>query len=151
MTERMLITDIFWKAEVRDCGNYEKGGMKMSFKDLQEKYKAARKKYEDANIKYLKELHQYDNLFKKDLEKFIDIDMELRKKHRVNELQKELVEAEEELIEKGKDVLYKTKEFQQLPQLEQKEIRQVLEDKSLLRFCNIREKVLNILANWKIS
>ena len=25
MTERMLITDIFWKAEVRDCGNYEIG------------------------------------------------------------------------------------------------------------------------------
>ena len=122
----------------------------MSFKDLQEKYKAVRKKYEDANIKYLKELHQYDDLLKKDLEKFIDVDMELRKKHRVDELQKELVEAEKELIEKGKDSLYKTKEFQQLPQLEQEQIRQVLEDKSLLRLCNIREKVLNILANWGI-
>ncbi len=123
----------------------------MSFKDLQEKYKAVRKKYEDANIKYLKELHQYDDLFKKDLEKFIDIDMELRKKYGVDELQKELIKAEKELIEKGKDTLYKTKEFQRLPQLEQEQIRQVLEDKSLLRLCNIREKVLNILANWKIS
>ena len=123
----------------------------MSFKDLQEKYKAVRKKYEDANIKYLKEIHQYDDLFKKDLEKFIDIDMELRKKHGVDELQKELIEAEKQVIEKGKDILYKTKEFQQLPQLEQEQIRQVLEDKSLLRLCNIREKVLNILANWKIS
>ena len=123
----------------------------MSFKDLQEKYKAVRKKYEDANIKYLKEIHQYDDLFKKDLEKFIDIDMELRKKHGVDKLQKELIEAEKQVIEKGKDILYKTKEFQQLPQLEQEQIRQVLEDKSLLRLCNIREKVLNILANWKIS
>ncbi|HQE25791.1 MAG TPA: hypothetical protein PKZ70_07240 [Candidatus Atribacteria bacterium] len=122
----------------------------MNFKNLQEKYKAARKKYEEAKVKYLKELRQYDDLLKKDLEKFIDIDMELRKKHRVNELQKELVEAEEELIEKGKDVLYKTKEFQQLPQLEQEQIRQALEDKSLLILCDIREKVLNILANWKI-
>ena len=123
----------------------------MSFKDLQEKYKAVRKKYEDANIKYLKEIHQYDDLFKKDLEKFIDIDMELRKKHGVDKLQKELIEAEKQVIEKGKDILYKTKEFQRLPQLEQEQIRQVLEDKSLLRLCNIREKVLNILANWKIS
>jgi len=123
----------------------------MSFKDLQEKYKAVRKKYEDANIKYLKELHQYDDLLKKDLEKFVDIDMELRKKHGVDKLQKELIEVEKELIKKGKDTLYKTKEFQQLPQLEQEQIRQVLEDKSLLRLCNIREKVLNILANWKIS
>ena len=122
----------------------------MNFKDLQEKYKAARKKYEEAEAKYLKELHQYDDLLKKDLEKFIDIDLELRKKHRINELQKELVEAEKELIEKGKDVLYKTKEFRQLPQLEQKEIRRALEDKSLLMLCDIREKVLNILANWKI-
>src|SRR5690606_26708057 len=103
----------------------------MGFKDLQEKYKAARKKYEDANIKYLKylkELHQHDNLLKKDLEKFIDLDMELRKKYRLDELQKELIKAEKELIEKGKDTLYKTKEFQQLPQLEQEQIRQVLED-----------------------
>ena len=122
----------------------------MNFKDMQERYKAAKKKYEEAEVKYLKELRQYDDLLKKDLEKFIDIDMELRKKHRVNELQKELVEAEEELIEKGKDVLYKTKEFQQLPQLEQKEIRRALEDKNLLILCDIREKVLNILANWKI-
>ena len=122
----------------------------MNLKDLQEKYKAAKKKYEKAEVKYLKELRQYDDLLKKDLEKFIDIDMELRKKHRVNELQKELVEAEEELIEKGKDVLYKTKEFQQLPQLEQEQIRQVLEDKSLLIFCDTREKILNILANWKV-
>jgi len=124
--------------------------MKMNFKNLQEKYKAARKKYEEAKVKYLKELRQYDDLLKKDLEKFIDIDMELRKKHRVDELQKGLVEAEKELIEKGKDVLYKTKEFQQLPQLEQEQIRQALEDKSLLILCDIREKVLNILANWKI-
>ena len=126
----------------------------MGFKDLQEKYKAARKKYEEANIKYLKhlkELHQRDNLLKKDLEKFIDLDMELRKKYRLDELQKELIEVEKELIEKGKDTLYKTKEFQQLPQLEQEQIRQVLEDKSLLRLYDIREKVLNILANWKIS
>ena len=123
----------------------------MSFKDLQERYKAARKKYEDANIKYLKELHQYDDLFKKDLEKYVDIDMELRKKHGVDELDKELIEVEKELIEKGKDALYKTKEFQRLPRLEQEQIRQVLEDKSLLKLCNIREKVLNILANWKIS
>ena len=151
MTERMLITDVFWKAEVKDRGNYEKGGMKMSFKDLQEKYKAARKKYEDANIKYLKELHQYDNLLEKDLEKYVDIDMELRKKHGVDELDKKLIKVEKELIEKGRDALYKTKEFRQLPQLEQEQIRQVLEDKSLLRLCNIREKVLNILANWKIS
>jgi len=122
----------------------------MNFKNLQEKYKAARKKYEEAKVKYLKELRQYDDLLKKDLEKFIDIDMELRKKHRVDELQKGLVEAEKELIEKGKDVLYKTKEFQQLPQLEQEQIRQALEDKSLLILCDIREKVLNILANWKI-
>jgi len=122
----------------------------MNFKNLQEKYKAAKRKYEEAEVQYLKELRQYDDLFKKDLEKFIDIDMELRKKHRVDELQKGLVEAEKELIEKGKDVLYKTKEFQQLPQLEQEQIRQVLEDKSLLILCNIREKVLNILANWKI-
>ncbi len=123
----------------------------MRFKDLQEKYKAVRKKYEDANIKYLKELHQYDDLLKKDLEKFVDVDMELRKKHRVDELQKELIEVEKELIEKGKDTLYKTKEFQRLQQLEQEQIRQVLEDKRLLRLCNIREKVLDILANWKIS
>jgi len=122
----------------------------MNFKNLQEKYKAAKRKYEEAEVQYLKELRQYDDLLKKDLEKFIDIDMELRKKHRVDELQKGLVEAEKELIEKGKDVLYKTKEFQQLPQLEQEQIRQVLEDKSLLILCNIREKVLNILANWKI-
>jgi hypothetical protein len=26
MTERMLITDILWRAEVKDCGNYEIGG-----------------------------------------------------------------------------------------------------------------------------
>jgi phage pi2 protein 07 len=123
----------------------------MSFKDLQEKYKAMRKKYEDANIKYLKELHQYDDLLEKDLEKFVDIDMELRKKYRIDELQKELIEVEKELIEKGKDALYKTKEFQRLPQLKQQQIRQVLEDKSLLRLCNIREKVLNILTNWKIN
>ena len=122
----------------------------MNFKNLQEKYKAAKRKYEEAEVQYLKELRQYDDLLKKDLEKFIDIDMELRKKHRVDELQKGLVEAEKELIEKGKDVLYKTKEFQQLPQLEQEQIRQVLEDKSLLILCDIREKVLNILANWKI-
>jgi len=122
----------------------------MNFKNLQEKYKAAKRKYEEAEVQYLKELRQYDDLFKKDLEKFIDIDMELRKKHRVDELQKGLVEAEKELIEKGKDVLYKTKEFQQLPQLEQEQIRQALEDKSLLILCDIREKVLNILANWKI-
>ena len=123
----------------------------MSFKNLQEKYKAVRQKYEDANIKYLKELQQYDDLLKKDLEKFVDIEIEIRKKHRVDELQKGLVEAEKELIEKGKDVLYKTKEFQQLPRLKQEQIRQVLEDKNLLRLYNIREKVLNILANWKIS
>ena len=123
----------------------------MSFKNLQEKYKAVRQKYEDANIKYLKELQQYDDLLKKDLEKFVDIEIEIRKKHGVNELQKGLVEAEKELIEKGKDVLYKTKEFQQLPRLKQEQIRQVLEDKNLLRLYNIREKVLNILANWKIS
>lgn len=121
----------------------------MNFKNLQEKYKAAKKKYEEAEVKYLKELHQYDDLLKKDLEKFVDVDMELRKKHGIDELQKELIEVEKELIEKGKDALYKTKEFQRLPQLEQAQIRQVLEDKSLLRLCNIREKVLNILANWK--
>jgi len=23
MTERMLIADVFWRAEVKDCGNYE--------------------------------------------------------------------------------------------------------------------------------
>jgi len=124
--------------------------MKMNFKDLQERYKAAKKKYEEAEVKYLKELHQYDDLLKKDLEKFIDIDMELRKKHRINELQKELIEVEKQVIEKGKDILYKTKEFQQLPQLEQKEIRRALENKSLLMLCDIREKVLNILANWEI-
>ena len=123
----------------------------MSFKDLQEKYKAVRKKYEDAKIKYLKELHQYDDLLNKDLEKFVDVDMELRKKHGIDELQKELIEAERELIEKGKDTLYKTKEFRRLPQLEQEQIRQVLEDKRILMLCNIREKVLKILANWKIS
>ncbi len=123
----------------------------MSFKNLQEKYKAVRKKYEDANIKYLKELQQYDDLLKKDLEKFIDIEIEIRKKHGVNELQKELIEVEKELIEKGKDTLYKTKEFQRLPRLKQEQIRRVLEDKNLLRLYNIREKVLNILANWKIS
>jgi len=77
--------------------------------------------------------------------------MELREKHGVNELHKEIIEVGKELIEKGKDALYKTKEFQQLPQLEQEQIRQVLEDKILLRLYNIREKVLNILANWKIS
>jgi len=123
----------------------------MSFKNLQERYKAVRKKYEGANAKYLKELQQYDDLLKKDLEKFVDIDMELRKKHGVDELQKELIEVEKELIETGRDTLYKTKEFQQLPQLEQEQIRQVLEDKSLLRLCNVWEKVLDILANWKIS
>lgn len=123
----------------------------MSFKNLQEKYKAAKKKYEDAKSKYLKELQQYNNLLEKDLEKYVDIDMELRKKYRVNELDEELIEAEKELIEKGKDALYKTKEFQRLPRLEQEQIRQVLEDKSLLRLCNIRERVLDILANWKIS
>jgi len=123
----------------------------MNFKDLQKKYKAVRGKYEEAEAKYLKELHQYDDLLKKDLEKYVDISMELREKHGVNELHKELIEVGKELIEKGKDALYKTKEFQQLPQLEQEQIRQVLEDKILLRLCNIREKVLNILANWKIS
>lgn len=123
----------------------------MSFKDLQEKYKVVRKKYEDANIKYLKELYQYDDLLEKDLEKYIDIDMELRKKHGVDKLFKELIEVEQELIEKGKDALYKTKDFQRLPRLDQEQIRRVLEDKSLLRLSNIREKVINILANWKIS
>ena len=122
----------------------------MNFKNLQEEYKVAKKKYEEAEVKYLKELRQYDDLLKKDLEKFIDLDMELRKKYRLDELQKGLIEVEKELIEKGKDTLYKTKEFQQLPQLEQEQIRQVLEDKSLLILCDIREKVLNILANWKI-
>src|SRR5690606_19274508 len=123
----------------------------MSFKDLQEKYKAMKKKYEDAKSKYIKELHQYDDLLEKDLEKYVDIDMELRKKYKIDELDKELIAVEKELIEKGRDVLYKTKEFQRLSQLGQEQIRQVLEDKSLLRLCNIREKVLNILANWKIS
>ncbi len=85
------------------------------------------------------------------MEKFVDIDIELRKKYRIDELQKELIEVEKELIEKGKDALYKTKELQRLPQLGQEQIRQILEDKSLLRLCNIREKVLNILANWKIN
>jgi len=122
----------------------------MNFKDLQEKYKAVRGKYEEAEVKYLRELDQYDDLLEKDLEKYIDIDMELREKYGVNELFMELIEVEEELIEKGKNILYKTKEFQQLPQLEQEQIRRVLEDKSLLRLCNIREKVLNILANWRI-
>jgi len=125
--------------------------MKMSFKDLQEKYKAVRKKYEDAKSKYIKEIYQYNDLLEKDLEKYVDIDIKLRKKYRVDELDKELIAVEKELIEKGRDVLYKTKEFQRLPRLEQEQIRQVLEDKSLLRLCNIREKVLNILANWKIS
>ena len=123
----------------------------MIFKNLQEKYKAARKKYEDAKSKYLKELQQYDNLLEKDLEKYVDIDMELRKKYKIDELDKELIAVEKELIEKGKDALYKTKEFQRLPQLGQEQIRQILEDKSLLRLCSIREKVLNILANWKIN
>jgi len=123
----------------------------MSFKDLQENYKAVRKKYENVKSKYIKELHQYDDLLEKDLEKYVDIDMKLRKKYRVDELDKELIEAEKELIEKGRDALYKTKEFQRLPQLKQEQIRQVLEDKSLLRLYNIREKVLNILANWKIN
>jgi len=122
----------------------------MNFKNLQEEYKVAKKKYEEAEVKYLKELRQYDDLLKKDLEKFIDLDMELRKKYRLDELQKGLIEVEKELIEKGKDTLYKTKEFRRLPQLEQEQIRQVLEDKSLLILCDIREKVLNILANWKI-
>jgi len=122
----------------------------MNFKDLQEKYKTVRGKYEEAEVKYLRELDQYDDLLEKDLEKYIDIDMELREKYGVNELFMELIEVEEELIEKGKNILYKTKEFQQLPQLEQEQIRRVLEDKSLLRLCNIREKVLNILANWRI-
>ena len=123
----------------------------MSFKDLQEKYTAARKKYEDVKSKYIKEIYQYNDLLEKDLEKYVDIDIKLRKKYRVDELDKELIAVEKELIEKGRDVLYKTKEFQRLPRLEQERIRQVLEDKSLLRLCNIREKVLNILANWKIS
>ena len=122
----------------------------MSFKDLQEKYKTARKKYKNVEVKYLRELNQYDDLLEKDLEKYADIDMELRKKYGVDELFMELIGVEEELIEKGKNVLYKTKEFQQLPQSEQEQIRRVLEDKSLLRFRNIREKVLNILANWGI-
>lgn len=123
----------------------------MSFKNLQEKYKAAKKKYEDAKNKYLKELQQYNNLLEKDLEKYVDIDTELRKKYKIDELDEELIEAEKELIEKGKNALYKTKEFQQLQRLEQEQIRQVLEDKSILRLCNIRERVLDILANWKIS
>ena len=122
----------------------------MSFKDLQEKYKTARKKYEKVEVKYLRELNQYDDLLEKDLEKYADIDMELRKKYGVDELFMELIGVEEELIEKGKNVLYKTKKFQQLPQSEQEQIRRVLEDKSLLRLRNIREKVLNILANWGI-
>ena len=122
----------------------------MNFKDLQERYKAAKKKYEEAEVKYLKELHQYDDLLKKDLEKYVDISMELRKKHGVDELHKELIEVEKQVIKKGKDVLYKTKEFQQLLQLEQEQIRQALEDKSLLMLCDTREKILNILANWKV-
>lgn len=122
----------------------------MSFKDLQEKYKTVRKKYEEVEVKYLRELNQYDDLLEKDLEKYIDIDIELRKKYGVDELFMKLIEVEEELIEKGKNVLYETKEFQQLSQLEQEQIRRVLEDKSLLRLHNIKEKVLNILANWKI-
>ncbi len=122
----------------------------MSFKDLQEKYKTARKKYEKVEVKYLRELNQYDDLLEKDLEKYADIDMELRKKYGVDELFMELIGVEEELIEKGKNVLYKTKKFQQLPQSEQEQIRRVLEDKSLLGLRNIREKVLNILANWGI-
>jgi len=136
---------------VREIEFDYKGGIKMSFKNLQEKYKAARKKYEDVKSKYLKELQQYDNLLEKDLEKYVDIDMELRKKYKIDELDKELTAVEKELIEKGRGVLYKTKEFQQLPQLEQEQIRQILEDKSLLRLYSIREKVLNILANWKIN
>ena len=123
----------------------------MSFKAVQEKYKAMRKKYEDAKSKYIKEIYQYDDLLEKDLEKYVDIDMKLRKKYRVDELDKELIKMEKELIEKGRDALYKTKEFQRLSQLEQEQIRQVLEDKSLLRLCNIREKVLNSLANWTIN
>ena len=122
----------------------------MSFKDLQEKYKTARKKYKNVEVKYLRELNQYDDLLEKDLEKYVDIDMELRKKYGVDELFMELIGVEEELIEKGKNALYKTKEFQQLPQSEQEQIRRVLEDKSLLGLRNIREKVLNILANWGI-
>jgi len=122
----------------------------MSFKDLQEKYKTVRKKYEKVEVKYLRELNQYDDLLEKDLEKYVDIDMELRKKYGVDELFMELIGVEEELIEKGKNVLYKTKKFQQLPQSEQEQIRRVLEDKSLLGLRNIREKVLNILANWGI-
>jgi len=129
---------------------HRKEGHKMSFKDLQEKYKTARKKYKNVEVKYLRELNQYDDLLEKDLEKYADIDMELRKKYGVDELFMELIGVEEELIEKGKNALYKTKEFQQLPQSEQEQIRRVLEDKSLLRFRNIREKVLNILANWGI-
>ena len=122
----------------------------MSFKDLQEKYKTARKKYEKVEVKYLRELNQYDDLLEKDLEKYADIDMKLRKKYGVDELFMELIGVEEELIEKGKNVLYKTKKFQQLSQSEQEQIRRVLEDKSLLRLRNIKEKVLNILANWGI-
>ena len=123
----------------------------MSFKDLQEKYTAARKKYEDVKSKYIKEIYQYNDLLEKDLEKYVDIDMELRKKYKIDELDKELTVVEKELIEKGRGVLYKTKEFQRLSQLGQEQIRQILEDKSLLRLYNIREKVLNILANWKIN
>jgi hypothetical protein len=123
----------------------------MRFRDLQEKYKAVREKYEDANIKYIKEIYQYDDLFEKDLEKYVDINMKLREKYRIDELDKELIKMEKELIEKGRDALYKTKEFRRLPRLEQEQIRQLLEDRSLLTLCNIREKVLNILANWKIS
>ena len=122
----------------------------MSFKDLQEKYKTVRKKYEKVEVKYLRELNQYDDLLEKDLEKYADIDMELRKKYGVDELFMELIGVEDELIEKGKNVLYKTKKFQQLSQSEQEQIRRVLEDKSLLGLRNIREKVLNILANWGI-
>src|SRR5690606_27192993 len=100
-----------YKAIMRPAGSHQsrqrktilKGGIKMSFRDLQEKYKATRKKYEDAKSKYIKELHQYDDLLEKDLEKFVDIDMGLRKKHGIDELQKELIEVEKELIEKGKN------------------------------------------------
>jgi len=132
------------------CYNICKEVYKMSFKDLQEKYKTVRKKYEKVEVKYLRELNQYDDLLEKDLEKYVDIDMELRKKYGVDELFMELIGVEEELIEKGKNVLYKTKKFQQLSQSEQEQIRRVLEDKSLLRLRNIKEKVLNILANWGI-
>ena len=122
----------------------------MSFKDLQEKYKTVRKKYEKVEVKYLRELNQYDDLLEKDLEKYIDIDIELRKKYGVDELFMELIVVEDELIEKGKNVLYKTKEFQQLSQSEQEQIRRVMEDKRLLGLRYIRERVLNTLANWGI-